>query len=64
MKGEGKMGIINSDDIRGYWFERKLVCRNCVREKELNDLTEEEIITEYEVEGDDLYFCDRCSKQL
>jgi hypothetical protein len=58
------MGYIKGEDIRGYYFNNTVVCNNCVTPEDLNELQEDQIITETEMTEDDYYFCDRCKKQL
>jgi len=59
------MGIIKKEEIRGYRFENEIVCPDCATDAELKDLNEDEIITDNEIEnGDEMYFCDRCKKEL
>lgn len=60
------MGIIKYEDIRGYRTDSGIVCCECVGDERLKDITEDEVVTENEVEGgfDDLWFCDDCKKRL
>ena len=59
------MGFIKGDEIRGYRFDQgQIVCRECARGEDLKDVVEEDVLTDHEVDGDDLWFCDRCKKQL
>lgn len=57
------MGIIKQDEILGYWVNEKLLCLACDDNKE--EYTQDSILTSDEVEkSDDLYFCDKCEKQI
>jgi len=59
--GEEGMGIVKSDDIRGYRIGGEIVCLEGITKEEKKELTEEDFILVDEVERtDDLYFCDRC----
>ena len=63
------MGIIKTDEIRGYCFKSadgnvECVCLECVTKEDLADLEQDEVLTETDVEGDDMVFCDRCQKQI
>jgi hypothetical protein len=46
--------------IRGYWIRRKVICSDCVDEKEIKNLEEDRIIIKRGNEEDDLHLCDRC----
>ena len=59
------MGLIKVDDIVGYWVGELCVCCDCSSKVEEEDASQNEIITLDDVEsGDNLYFCDRCQKQI
>jgi len=63
------MGEIKGDDIAGYRIvvegvSNEIVCHDCITQDELAELTADDIITTSEAEGEDMYFCDRCSKRL
>jgi len=58
------MGIVKRDEIRGYLIESEVVCLDCASEKETNDIKGDRVLTEDVVDGDDLYFCDRCQNEL
>jgi hypothetical protein len=62
-----RMGVIKNEEIRGYQFYDgrfgEIVCLDCVTQEDLEDLQEDEILTEYDLEqGDFTYFCDRCKE--
>ncbi len=59
------MGFIKGDDVRGYRHGGESLCTECAEGHEfLKNLKEDSIITVQDVEGGDLYFCDRCKKQI
>ena len=59
------MGILKVDEIRGYSFKAGgIVCSECATQEEANTAKEDEILTEKDIEGDDIYFCDRCKERL
>jgi hypothetical protein len=59
------MGIIKDEDIVGYRLGEQIVHPQCATPDELNELEEDMLITEHEIEkDDDLWFCDRCRKQM
>ncbi len=59
------MGVINTEDIVGYWIEQECVCRDCVSKEEAARASQDDIITAEEVDsGDNLYFCDRCKGRI
>lgn len=58
------MSHIKGEEVRGYQFKDELVCLDCVEKDELKEITEDEILTESEMDEDDYYFCDRCKEQL
>ena len=53
-----------SERVVGLRFQDEIVCRGCLTNEEWTTFTEDEIITQKEVEGDDIYFCDRCKKRF
>ena len=63
------MGKIKADEVRGYCFEPvggkvEYVCLDCVTKQDLKDLEQGEILTDRELEGDVMVFCDRCKGRL
>ena len=61
------MGFIKNKDIRGYWINEKLVCPVCVTADEgitLDGITAEDVLTDPEIDEEDLYFCDRCGERI
>lgn len=59
------MGVIKVDEIMGYLVGQGCVCRECATKVEEEVLSQYCIITVGDIErGDELYFCDRCEKQL
>jgi hypothetical protein len=55
---------IKKEDIIGYWFDREIVCTDCINDNELEDITQDEIITEEDCNTDEMIFCDRCKKLI
>jgi hypothetical protein len=55
---------VKKEDIIGYWFEREIVCTDCINDNELEDITQDEIITENDSSEDVMIFCDRCNKLI
>jgi hypothetical protein len=58
------MGFIKKEDIRGYYFDGDYVCLECIADKDLSELMEEEIVTERDLEKEYYFFCDRCGNEL
>ena len=59
------MGVIKTEDIMGYFVGQACVCCECTTREEEAVVSQNEIITLDDVEsGDNLYFCDRCEKQI
>jgi hypothetical protein len=59
------MGIIKADEIAGYCFGGEMVCLECVQSDELTDLRKDDVLVRNDVESsEDMYFCDRCGKEL
>jgi len=59
------MEIIKNKKIRGYILDQDIVCVKCVTQEELKEVTEDQIITDDEVEkSDEMFFCNRCNKEL
>jgi len=64
------MSRIKEEDIIGYRFMNpvegeKIVCPECVIDEDLKDLRGDEILDSHDVEGSgELFFCDRCQKQI
>ena len=59
------MSTVNREDIRGYQLEGgDMVCTECATDEDTKDVTQDEILVDSQVDGDTLYFCDRCKKQL
>ncbi len=58
------MGIIKVYEIRGYHLDKEIVCPECLTKEEKEDAKEKQILTKKDVDGEDLYFCDRCGKRL
>ena len=59
------MGVVRAEDIIGYFVGQECVCCDCASKKEEEIVSQNEIITLDDVESDDeLYFCDRCQKQI
>ena len=59
------MGVIKKDEIRGYVFDSEIVCKDCVKKGDLEDLKQNEILTGSVVDEEgNQYFCDRCEEEL
>jgi hypothetical protein len=59
------MGVIKVEEIMGYFVGRECVCCDCATKAEEEDASQNEIITLDDVEnGDNHYFCDRCTEQI
>ena len=57
--------MIKVEDIVGYFVGQECVCCDCIRKDEETQVAQNEIITCDDTEsGDNLYFCDRCEKQI
>ena len=55
---------IKKENIVGYWFDEEIVCTDCINDNELEDITQDEIITENDRIEDVMIFCDRCNKLI
>jgi len=59
------MAIYEEEDIRGVFSESGILCMECAPGDWQIDRSEEDVITEGDVEkGDKFYFCDGCGKGL
>jgi hypothetical protein len=59
------MGIVKDEDVRGAQWAEGMTCRECMTDDEWNKLTQDEVIDAKQIKmSGDLYFCDRCKKQL
>ena len=59
------MGMIKWDEIRGIWTSSgQLVCFGCATEDEVDEATEDEFLTDDDLNGEDLYFCNRCKEKI
>ena len=60
------MGIIDREEIAGYGIGEEIVCLECVSDEEKSEATLDQIITHHDIDqdGDRIYFCDRCNKQM
>lgn len=59
------MSIIDNEDIKGYHIGEEIVCLECVTDKEDTEATEENIISEADIDTEEkTFFCDRCKKRL
>lgn len=59
------MGVYKEDEIAALSLERGIVCQKCATREDWNNATEDEIISQDDVEkGDEIYFCDDCKKRL
>ena len=55
------MAIIERDEIKGISKGQKNLCPNCFDE---DDMRLDNLITQADLEGDKLYFCDDCGEPL
>lgn len=54
------MGVIRTEDIVGFFVGEECVCCDCIQPNEEAEVTQEEVITQRDVEDEDsYYFCDR-----
>jgi hypothetical protein len=59
------MGRIQNEDIVAYEIGSEVICAECVGAENLENLTEDQVITENEIdESSEIIFCDRCKKQV
>ncbi len=59
------MSVFKREEIAGIYGNEGPIHAECMTEEEWNEMTEDEIITTNQIESDDdIYFCNRCSKQL
>ena len=59
------MPLIPREEVVGLNLQGEIICERCVSAKEWEDMVESEIIKREQIENDEnLYFCDRCEKQL
>lgn len=66
------MGVIKNADIVGYRIGEEIICCDCVDggeskaigDSEITNITQDNVITQEELEKEETYFCDRCKKQL
>jgi len=57
--------VIKAEDVMGYFVGEECVCADCATKDEEATVTQNEIITRDVTENEDeLYFCDRCNKQI
>jgi len=57
--------IIKAEDVMGYLIGEECVCIDCATKYEEAEAIQNEIITRDVIENkDELYFCDRCNKQI
>jgi hypothetical protein len=56
--------VINTEDIVGYIVDEEWVCNDCSSREEKAEASQEEIITCDDMEGDKIYFCDRCKERI
>jgi hypothetical protein len=62
------MGVIKNEEIRGYHFYDarfdEIVCLDCVTQEDLEDLKQDDILSEKLLEKRCRYFCDRCGRVI
>jgi hypothetical protein len=55
---------IKKEEIIGYLVEEEIVCADCINDNELDEITQDKIITERDSNPDVMVFCDRCNKLI
>ena len=60
------MGIINTEEMAGIWSGDDVICIDCVKDSDLAEVDNDEIIYITEIENADtkLYLCDRCKNRM
>jgi hypothetical protein len=58
------MGSIKDEDVRGYWIEDILICKDCVDKGEVEGMEKEDILTESDMDEGADYICDRCKRRI
>ena len=60
------MGLLQEKDIRGYQIKTGIiVCPVCATAEEIKAISEDNILTEYDIDRDvDKMVCDRCKKEI
>lgn len=59
-KGQG-MEKAKNKDIRGYRIDHEIVCPDCMKQSEIKECKEADLILVQDRE-DNAYWCDRCNK--
>jgi hypothetical protein len=58
------MGVYDLSEIVAAHTDEGVLCSDCMTSEQWEDLSEDRILTEKYLEGDEVYFCDKCRKQL
>ena len=58
------MAVIQNDDIAGYIIGHEHICKECATQEEQKGRNFDEIITVYDLDSKNRYFCDRCKKEM
>lgn len=59
------MGVVNSEDVRGYLFENgELVCAECYHTGTDDRGSRPKILTADDMEDEKVYICDQCEKEI
>jgi len=58
------MSKIKADDIVGCFVGEECVCFDCLTDDEKAAMTLDKVLTSDDVDGDDVYFCDRSGKRI
>ena len=57
--------VIKVEDVMGYFVNEQFICYDCASQDEEQEATQDEVVIRDDIEsGDNLYFCDRCNKQV
>ena len=52
----------DGEEVRGFRIEDEIVCPDCIEEEEIEEMTESNLLTEDDLEGE--ISCDRCRRKL
>lgn len=52
------------DQVLGLWLGEECTCNVCLTSEELSEMHQDRFITEHDLNGDEIYFCDRGSKEI
>ena len=59
-----EMACYSIGEILGIHTNRGVLCADCCSDEEWNTMEEDEIITQQDLEGDFIYFCDECKMRI